>query len=115
MAIADNNIQVGDLVHARLYNEDRSSVAMQDFYVTEITGTVYQGGALDCDTTNGWEIELVNRPIELLGLPEALSEITVFDKNDKPFHVMGKGENWLTQDGEKMELWKIYRWVDGHI
>jgi hypothetical protein len=39
----------------------------------------------------------------------------VFDKNDKPFHVMGKGENWLTQDGEKMELWKIYRWVDGHI
>jgi nitrogen fixation protein len=113
--VANSQISVGDLVIARKYNNDRSSVANQEFTVTEIVDGVYKGGVIDCSLADGWELEFVNRPLDRLGLPSTLSEITLYDVNDTPTHVIGKGENWFTEDGKKMELWRVYRWADGHV
>ena len=50
-------IQVNDIVLATLQNG--KSVATQNFTVTEIDGTKYLGGALECDTDAGWVVEVL--------------------------------------------------------
>jgi hypothetical protein len=108
-------IEVGDTVHARVYSEDRSSVAVQEFTVSEIDGTIYRGGALDCDTAHGWELELLRKSPELLALPQTISEITAYNHSHKSVHLIGKGESWRTEDGEEFPISQILSWENGHI
>jgi nitrogen fixation protein len=108
-------IEVGDTVHARIYNEDKSSVAIQEFIVTEIEGTVYRGGALDCDLASGWELELLRKSPELLALPETISEITAYDHSRRAIYLTGKGESWRTESGEEFPVSQILSWENGHI
>jgi len=108
-------IQINDRVHARLYNEDRSQVAVQNFVVTAIDGSVYRGGVLDCDISAGWEIELIRKSLVNLNLPTTLSEITVYDKNNKPFLLTGKGEIWRDDRGRLFNLDSVFTWESGHI
>jgi hypothetical protein len=108
-------IEVGDSVHARFYNADRSSVAIQDFEVTEIDGTVYKGGALDCDTSLGWELELVCKSLESLGLPESIAEITAYNVSGRAVYLTGKGVSWKTESGEEFPVSQILSWENGHI
>ena len=109
------NIQPGDLVHARFYADDRSNVAIQDFYVSEIDGAVYKGGALPCDTSAGWEIELRAKSLENLALPATLSEITALLYNGQEVHAFGKGTSWTRESGEPLNVDHIFAWAEGHI
>jgi nitrogen fixation protein len=108
-------IEVGDIVHARVYNVDRSSVAIQEFTVSEIDGTIYRGGALDCDTAQGWELELLRKSPELLNLPTTIAEITVYDHSHRAHHLTGKGDLWKTDSGEEYPVSQILSWENGHV
>jgi len=108
-------IEVGDLVHARFYNEDRSRVMIQDFRVSIIDGTIYSGGAQDCDASAGWEIELVAKSFDNLNLPSEISEITAYDKYNKKHFLVGKQNSWRTEKGLPFNTVEIFRWEGGHI
>lgn len=107
-------IEVGDTVHARFYSFDRSNVVTQNFTVTKIDGDVYYGGAIDCDTSQGWEVELTAKNPVNLCLPSTLSEITalLFDKSI--VHLSGKHESWVTDSGEIVPVSSIFAWGLGH-
>ena len=111
----DFTIKLGDTVHARIYNEDRSSVAIQEFVVTEIDGNTYKGGAIECNAAAGWELERLRPTAENLGLPANLSEITAYSHDRRPFNLMGKGETWVTDAGESYPISQILAWDEGHI
>ena len=108
-------IQVNDTVHARYYDAERGNVAMQDFIVTSIEGNTYFGGAIPCDTESGWELELTAKTLENLALPTTLSEITVYDYQMVPIHLMGKGEVWVDAEGAPFVTDRILCWTEGHI
>jgi hypothetical protein len=108
-------IEVNDKIHARFYNEDRTRVAVQNFTVTEINGNIYKGGALDCDTDAGWEIELIKKALMNLNLPAGLSEITVYDLKNIPTLLTGKGSVWRNNKGALHNLDNVFRWELGHI
>lgn len=108
-------IEVNDRVHARFYNEDRTQVAVQNFIVSVIDGDIYKGGAIDCDTTAGWEIELIKKALMNLNLPTDLSEITVYDLKDSPTLLTGKGSIWRNDKGALHNLDNVFRWESGHI
>lgn len=108
-------IQVNDRVHARFYNSDRSQVAIQDFNVTSIEGTTYKGGAIDCDTSEGWEIELTAKNFANLNLPDMLSEITAYNAKGAPTYLTGKGLVWRDENGIQYGLEKVFSWENGHV
>lgn len=108
-------IQVNDRVHGRFYSEDRTQVAVQNFTVTEVTGNIYKGGAIDCDTDSGWEIELIKKALMNLNLPTNLSEITAYDLKDTPTLLTGKGTIWRNEKGVLHNLDNVFRWELGHI
>lgn len=109
------NIEVGDFVHGRLYNEDRTNVAVQNFSVKFIDGTVYKGGVLDCDTSNGWSIELIRKAISNLNLPSELSEITGCDRSGKKIHLTGKARVWRDDKGRQIDIETLVSWENGHV
>lgn len=113
--MSNYELQVGDYVHGRLYNEDRSNVVVQDFIVSEIDGTVFKGGVLDCDTATGWEIELVRKSKANLNLPETLSEITGYDRSNKKYHLTGKGSIWRNDQGKSIDIFILTNWENGHV
>ena len=108
-------IQVGDFVHGRLYNEDRSSVVVQDFVISEIDGVIFKGGVLDCDTAAGWEIELIRKSRSNLNLPAELSEITGYGKNGKKYFLTGKGSVWRDEQGRAVDIFILTSWEAGHV
>jgi hypothetical protein len=110
-----DNIQIYDEVHARYYNEDRSQVAVQNFTVTAIEGTVYRGGALECDTSAGWSIELTRKSPINYDLPSTLSEITITDSYGRRINATGKGTTWRNDGGKIINLDKLVRWEEGHL
>ena len=107
--------EIGDRVHARLYNHETGSAAIQEFLVSSIEGTTYLGGALPCDTASGWTVEVIEKAINNLNLPPVLSEITAYGLYDNPTHIIGKGENWMTLEGQNYPVRQIFRWVPGHV
>jgi hypothetical protein len=113
--MSTQTIEVGDVVHARFYNVDRSSVAIQEFTVSEIEGTVYRGGPLECDTSQGWELELLRKDPALLNLPTTISEITAYNHSHRAVHLTGKGDLWKTETGEEYPVSQILSWENGHI
>lgn len=110
-----DNIEIYDEVHARYYNEDRTQVAVQNFTVTGISGTVYIGGALECDTSAGWSIELVRKSPVNYNLPSTLSEITITDAYGTRVNATGKGLTWRDDRGKTINLDKLVRWEEGHL
>lgn len=108
-------IEVGDRVHARLYNHETGNVAIQEFVVSSVNGSTYNGGALPCDTEQGWEVELIEKGFSNLNLPETISEITAYNSSEVPQHLIGKGQNWMTPSGETYPVRQIFRWVPDHV
>lgn len=108
-------IEVGDYVHGRLYNEDRSNVVVQDFAVKSIDGTVYTGGVLDCDTSAGWSIELIRKFVPNLNLPQELSEITGYDKYNNKIYLTGKARVWRDSNGAQIDIETLVNWENGHV
>lgn len=108
-------IEVGDSVHCRLYNEDRSNVVTQTFDITEIKGSIYLGGVLPCDTSEGWEVELWEKSASNLALPESLSEITVLLSDGSIAHVFGKNTLWTRENGQSISVRQIFAWENGFI
>lgn len=108
-------IEINDRVHARFYNENRTQVAVQNFTVTSIEGKVYKGGAMDCDTDAGWEIELIKKSRMNLNLPTELSEITVYNLKNVPTLLTGKGSVWRNNNGALYNLDNVFSWELGHI
>ena len=108
-------IEVGDRVHARLYNNETGSAAIQEFVVSGIDKAVYSGGALPCDTSAGWTIELLEKSVNNLNLPVAISEITAYSPSGGQQHLVGKGENWMTPAGQSYSVRQIASWVPGHV
>lgn len=108
-------IEINDKIHARLYNEDRSQVAVQNFIVTEIEGSIYRGGVIDCDTNAGWELELIRKSFSNLNLPTEISEITAYNHKDVPVLLTGKGSTWRDGNGSLYNTDNIFRWELGHI
>jgi len=108
-------IEVGDKVHARLYNAETGTAAVQEFVVVSIEGALYFGGAITCDTSAGWTVEVIEKGLSNLNLPTALSEITAYGLYDNSTRLMGKGENWVTLDGQSYPVRQIFRWVPGHV
>ena len=111
----ENTIEVGDRVHARLYDQETGNVALQEFVVSSIKSKVYLGGALPCDTKNGWTVELLEKSLENLNLPQTISEITAYDVYGTPHHLIGKNDNWMTQDGAPFPVRQIFKWVAEHV
>jgi hypothetical protein len=110
-----SNIEIGDKVHARFYSPERDKVAVQSFVVTDIQGTIYYGGALDCDTSTGWEVTLSVKAVNNLNLPSGLSEITVLDFINKKTHLTGKELTWRDNNGVIFPVDKILSWEEGHV
>ena len=108
-------IEVGDYVHGRLYSEDRTNVVVQDFSVSSIDGTVYTGGVMDCDTSLGWEIELIRKSVPNLNLPQVLSEITGYDRYNKKIHLTGKARAWRDNRGAQIDVETLITWENGHV
>jgi hypothetical protein len=106
-------IQVGDFVHATLFNQNNDSVLIQQFVVTEIgeESTTYRGGEIDCDLSSGWTVELISRGLENLNLPTSISEIIATDKRGNLHHLVGKNIIWRDQDGRPFEVSEIVSWV----
>ena len=102
-------IQVSDIVRATL--QDGKSVATQNFTVTEIDGTKYLGGALECDTTNGWVVEIIRKNINNLALPETISEIRVIDRSNQVYELVGKGTAWRDSNGNLFDVANIISWT----
>lgn len=113
--MTEQNIQVGDFVQGRLYNEDRTNVAVQNFIVSSINDTLYLGGILDCDTNLGWSVELIRKLPENLNLPQVLSEITAYDKNNKKHYLTGKSDTWRNENGNLIDVGTLVSWENGHI
>lgn len=104
------NFEIGDFVHATFHNEETDSTAAQQFIITEIDGTKYLGGALECDTDNGWQIELLKKSLTNLNLPTSFSEIIVVNKRGHHLEVIGKNESWRLENGDLVNLEDIIRW-----
>lgn len=105
-------IQVGDFVHATLFNQDNDSVLIQQFVVTQIyDATIFKGGELDCDTTGNWTVELISKGLSNLNLPTYISEITVTDKRGNTHNLIGKNTSWRDQNGKSFEVSEIVSWV----
>jgi hypothetical protein len=111
----ENNVKVGDRVHARFYVHETGNVAIQEFIVSAIEGSLYLGGALPCDIEEGWTVELIEKSPENLDLPNTISEITAYDLNGFTQHLIGKEQNWMTPSGEKYPVRQISKWVPGHL
>jgi hypothetical protein len=111
----ETTIQIGDYVHGRLYNEDRTNVVVQDFSVKSIDGTTYTGGVIDCDTSLGWEIELIRKSVPNLNLPQELSEITGYDRYNKKIHLTGKARVWRDNGGNQIDIETLVTWENGHV
>jgi hypothetical protein len=108
-------IEVGDYVHGRLYDEDRTNVVVQDFVVKSIEGTIYKGGVIDCDTSAGWSIELIRKFVPNLNLPQELSEITGYDRYNKKIHLTGKVRLWRDDRGRQIDVETLVTWENGHV
>jgi hypothetical protein len=108
------NIQINDVVHATFYNETTQSVATQGFKVTNINGTSYEGGALPCDITQGWTLEIVKKDFANLNLPTIISEITVTDRSNNEHKLVGKNDSWRDTNGKFFAVDLIIEWRDGH-
>lgn len=104
------NFEVGDFVHATFHNFETDSTAVQQFIITEIDGTKYLGGALECDTDSGWGIELLSKSLTNLNLPTSISEIIVVNKRGHHLEVTGKNESWRLESGDLVNLEDIIRW-----
>lgn len=113
--MSNYQLEVGDYVHGRLYNEDRTNVVVQDFVVSEIDGTAFKGGVLDCDTSAGWEIELIRKSKANLNLPSELSEITGYDRKNRKYHLTGKGDLWRDPQGNAIDIFILTNWENGHV
>ncbi len=107
-------IEVNDIVYASLYNEATNSTAAQSFKVTAVTGTSYEGGALSCDTADGWYVELSRKDLANLNLPEEISEITAYDISNNSHFLTGKSVTWRDQDGKVFDVSLILDWKLGH-
>ena len=101
-------IQVNDIVRATLQVD--GSTAAQNFTVTEIDGTKYLGGALECDTANGWVVEILRKNIDNLALPETISEIRVTDRSNRVHELVGKGTAWRDSNGNLFDVANIISW-----
>lgn len=101
-------IQVNDIVVATL--QAGKSVAVQNFTVTEIDGTKYIGGALECDTDAGWVVEILRKNIDNLALPETISEIRAIDRSNNSHDLVGKGKTWRDQNGNLFDVANIISW-----
>jgi hypothetical protein len=115
--MSNPEIQVGDFVHATLYNQSNDAVLIQQFVVTEIQeaselfGGLYKGGEIDCELSNGWTVELIRKGLENLNLPAIISEIIATDKSGKTHSLIGKNTSWRDQDGKSYEVSEIVSWV----
>ena len=107
-------IEINDYVHATLYNQETKSVAVQDFKVTAIDGTSYQGGALACDTVDGWHVEVTRKDITNLNLPTTISEITATDASNNTHELVGKNTTWRDSSGSLFDVNLILEWRAGH-
>lgn len=107
-------IQVNDLLHARLVNPETRAVAVQEFRVTAIDGTSYEGGPLPCDTADGWTVEVARKALENLALPSTISEITVTDISNNQHQLIGKESTWRDSNGTLFDVNLIMSWRDGH-
>lgn len=101
-------IQVNDIVLATL--QDGKSIATQNFTVTEIDGTKYFGGVLDCDTDAGWVVEILRKNIDNLALPETISEIRATDRSNRVHELVGKGTAWRDSNGNLFDVANIISW-----
>ena len=101
-------IQVNDIVVATL--QVGKSVAVQNFTVTEIDGTKYFGGALECDTDAGWVVEILRKNIDNLALPQTISEIRAIDRSNNSHDLTGKGITWRDQNGNLFDVANIISW-----
>jgi hypothetical protein len=101
-------IEVNDIIRATL--QDGKSTAVQNFTVSEIDGTKYLGGALECDTANGWVVEILRKNIDNLALPETLSEIRVTDRSNRVHELVGKGTAWRDSNGNLFDVANIISW-----
>lgn len=108
------NIQINDTVHATFYNESTNSYAAQGFKVTNIDGNSYEGGALPCDITRGWTLEIVKKDFANLNLPTVISEITVTDRSNNEHKLVGKNDLWRDINGKFFAVDLIIEWRDGH-
>ena len=108
------NIQINDTVHATFYNESTNSTAAQSFKVTNIAGTLYEGGALPCDTSAGWTLEVVKKDFANLNLPTVISEITAKDVSNNEHKLVGKNDLWRDTNGKFFAVDLIIEWRDGH-
>jgi hypothetical protein len=104
------NFEVGDFVHATFYNFATDSTAVQQFIITGIDDTNYLGGAIDCDTDDGWKIELLKKSLTNLNLPASISEINVVNKDGHHLQVAGKNDSWRLENGDLVNLEDIIRW-----
>ena len=102
-------IEINDIVRATL--QDGKSVATQNFTVSEIDGTKYLGGALECDTVNGWVVEIIRKNIDNLALPETISEIRVTDRSNRVHELVGKGLAWRDSSGNLFDVANIISWT----
>jgi hypothetical protein len=102
--------EIGDFVHATFYNFETDSTAVQQFIITEIDGTKYLGGAIQCDTEDGWQIELLKKSLSNLDLPTSISEIIFVNRRGQELRVTGKNDSWRLENGELVNLENIVRW-----
>lgn len=109
--MSDIEIQVGDFVHATLYNANTDAVLIQQFVVTETDGIVFRGGELDCDITGNWTVELIRKGLENLNLPTTISEIVATDKRGNYHHLVGKNETWRDDNGALFDVADMVSWV----
>lgn len=108
------NIQVNDLIHARMVNSETRAIAVQEFKVTAINGTSYEGGPLPCDTADGWTVEVSRKDLANLALPNVISEITVVDISNNQHQLTGKETLWRDNNGQFFDVNLIMSWRDGH-
>ena len=107
-------IEIGDFVHATLFNQNNDSVLIQQFVVTEIEEDLtytYKGGEIDCALDNGWTVELISKGLENLNLPTIISEIVATDKQGNTHKLVGKNTSWRDEDGKSYEVSEIVSWV----
>ena len=115
--MSNSEIQVGDFVHATLFNQSNDSVLIQQFVVTEVQeaselfGGLYKGGEIDCEIDNGWTVELISKGLDNLNLPTSISEIIATDKRGNTHSLVGKNTSWRDSDGKPFEVAQIVSWV----
>jgi hypothetical protein len=104
-------IEVKDFIHATYTNPSNGAVMVQQFVLTEVDGTLYKGGAVDCDTANGWTVEILRKDVSNLRLPSTISEIVVTDRSNNKHLLVGKGENWKDEKGKLFEISGVVSWA----